>query len=133
MLDACARLLIAADAYCAMTEDRPHRPKATPQEAARRLSAEAKAGRIDPRAAEAVLAAAGHKAAQVHRSQTIQLTARELEVLRLLARQFTNKQIARMLAISRKTVEHHVSHIFDKTGVTTRTGAALYATHHNLL
>lgn len=133
MLDAAARLLCAANAYAATTENRPHRPALDAQAAARQLVEEAKAGRLDSRAVEAVITAAGHRSAQVRRAQTIGLTDREIEVLRLVARQLSNKQIARQLGISGKTVEHHVSHIFDKTGVTTRTGAALYATHHNLL
>lgn len=133
MLDGPARLLSAANAFAALTEDRPHRPALSAEEAARKLSAEAKDGRLDKRALEAVITAAGLKPAQVRRAQTISLTDREIEVLRLVARQLSNKQIARDLGISDKTVEHHVSHIFDKTGVTTRTGAALYATHHGLL
>jgi HD-GYP domain-containing protein (c-di-GMP phosphodiesterase class II) len=133
MLDAAARLLAAANCYVALTEERPHRPAASPAEASKRLSADAKAGKLDPRAVDAVITAAGHKPAQVRRAQTIALTGREIEVLRLVARQLSNKQIARQLGISDKTVEHHVSHIFDKTGVTTRTGAALYATHNNLI
>lgn len=55
------------------------------------------------------------------------LTARELEVLRLLARGQANKQIARQLSVSEKTVKTHVSSILAKLGVTDRTQAALYA------
>ena len=57
----------------------------------------------------------------------------EVEVLRLVARQSTNKQIARSLDISPKTVERHVTNIYNKIGVTTRAGAALYATDAGLL
>jgi HD-GYP domain-containing protein (c-di-GMP phosphodiesterase class II) len=133
MLEAPARLLAAANAYAALTEDRPHRPALGGEDAAKRLGTEAKEGRLDKRAVDAVITAAGLKPVQVRRAQTIALSDREIEVLRLVARQLSNKQIARELGISDKTVEHHVSHIFDKTGVTTRTGAALYATHHGLL
>lgn len=133
MLDAPARLLAAANTYVALTEDRPHRAALAPAAAAKRLLDEVKAGRLDQRAVEAVITAAGQKPPQVRRAQAVQLSEREIEVLRLVARQLSNKQIARQLGISDKTVEHHVSHIFDKTGVTTRTGAALYATHHGLL
>jgi HD-GYP domain-containing protein (c-di-GMP phosphodiesterase class II) len=133
MLDAPARLLAAANAYAALTEDRPHRPGLVPKDAIRTLREAATANRLDARAVEAVITAAGEKPKQVRRASSITLTEREVEVLRLVARQLSNKQIARELDISAKTVEHHVSHIFDKTGVTTRTGAALYATHHNLL
>lgn len=55
------------------------------------------------------------------------LTERETEVLRLLAQGLANKEIARMLDIGDKTVKTHVSNIFGKLGVVSRTQAALYA------
>src|SRR5439155_23970977 len=55
-----ARLLAAADAYHAMTEERAHRPAHAPAAAAAMLVEEARAGRLDREAVEAVLAAAGH-------------------------------------------------------------------------
>jgi HD-GYP domain-containing protein (c-di-GMP phosphodiesterase class II)/DNA-binding CsgD family transcriptional regulator len=60
------------------------------------------------------------------------LTARECEVLRLLARGLSNPQIATALVISRKTVEHHLDHVYGKIGVTSRTAAVAYAVHHGL-
>jgi DNA-binding NarL/FixJ family response regulator len=61
------------------------------------------------------------------------LTARELEVLRLLARGLANKRIAYDLGISERTVKTHVSSIFAKLGVTDRTQAALYAVREHLV
>lgn len=55
------------------------------------------------------------------------LTERETEVLRLLAQGLANKEIARRLQIGDKTVKTHVSNIFGKLGVVSRTQAALYA------
>jgi DNA-binding NarL/FixJ family response regulator len=55
------------------------------------------------------------------------LSPRETEVLRLLAWGQTNKEMARALAISEKTVKSHVSRILAKLGVQSRTQAALYA------
>lgn len=55
------------------------------------------------------------------------LTERETEVLRLLAQGLANKEIARMLEIGDKTVKTHISNIFGKLGVVSRTQAALYA------
>jgi NarL family two-component system response regulator LiaR len=55
------------------------------------------------------------------------LTGRETEVLRLLARGRSNKEIAADLSIGEKTVKTHVSHILGKLGVSSRTQAALYA------
>jgi HD-GYP domain-containing protein (c-di-GMP phosphodiesterase class II) len=57
------------------------------------------------------------------------LSEREVEVLRLLAGGMSNPEIAGALVISRKTVEHHVEHIFNKLGVTSRTAAAAVAVH----
>jgi DNA-binding NarL/FixJ family response regulator len=55
------------------------------------------------------------------------LTSRELEVLRLLAREPSNRLIARKLDIAEKTVKNHLSSIYLKIGATDRTQAALYA------
>jgi DNA-binding NarL/FixJ family response regulator len=61
------------------------------------------------------------------------LTQRELEILRLLARGETNRGIARELVISEKTVASHVSHIFTKLGVASRSAATAYAYDHDLV
>jgi ATP/maltotriose-dependent transcriptional regulator MalT len=60
------------------------------------------------------------------------LTEREAEVLQLVAAGCTNKEIARQLLIADKTVSRHLSNIFGKTGVTTRTAAAAFAFEHGL-
>jgi DNA-binding CsgD family transcriptional regulator len=61
------------------------------------------------------------------------LSQRELQVLRLLAAGNTNRAIAEALFISEKTVARHVSNIFDKVGVASRTGATAWAFQHNLI
>jgi DNA-binding NarL/FixJ family response regulator len=61
------------------------------------------------------------------------LTARELEVLRLLASGRTNAAIARQLFVSVKTVDRHVSNIFDKLDVPTRAAATAFAYQHRML
>ena len=63
----------------------------------------------------------------------IGLTAREKEVLALIARGLSNKVIARDLGVSDKTVKTHVSNILAKLGVTDRTQAALYAVRQGLV
>jgi DNA-binding CsgD family transcriptional regulator len=61
------------------------------------------------------------------------LSEREMQVLRLLAAGKTNRAIAEDLFISEKTVARHVSNIFDKVGVSSRTGATAWAFQHNLI
>jgi len=61
------------------------------------------------------------------------LSEREAQVLRLLAAGKTNRAIADELFISEKTVARHVSNIFDKLGVSSRTGATAWAFQHNLI
>src|SRR5229473_1504247 len=61
------------------------------------------------------------------------LTAREVEVLRLLARGLSNKEIGERLVISRKTAGHHLEHIYAKTGTTNRALASLFAANHGLI
>lgn len=58
------------------------------------------------------------------------LTVKEMEVLRLVCRGLRNKEIAQELTVSVKTVEGHLDVIFDKLGVRSRTGVALYASAH---
>jgi DNA-binding NarL/FixJ family response regulator len=60
------------------------------------------------------------------------LTERELEVLRLVATGKTNQQIAATLFISEKTVGRHLSNIFTKINVSTRTAAAAFAHEHHI-
>jgi DNA-binding CsgD family transcriptional regulator len=55
------------------------------------------------------------------------LSRREREVLQLVSQGFSNADIARMLFISVATVAKHMEHIFDRTGVRTRTAAAAQA------
>jgi DNA-binding NarL/FixJ family response regulator len=59
------------------------------------------------------------------------LTSREAEVLSLLARGLTNREIAERLVISAKTVEHHVSQILSKLGLRSRAEAAAFATRRD--
>lgn len=65
-------------------------------------------------------------------SEEKNLTAREIEVLELIAEGLINKEIAKRLYISEKTVKNHVSNIFKKLNVSDRTQAAIYAFKHNI-
>jgi HD-GYP domain-containing protein (c-di-GMP phosphodiesterase class II) len=126
------RVLGAADAYQSMCEPRPHRPAFTPDAAAVELRADAKAGKYDGDAVEAVLASAGHRTGR-RRERPAGLTAREVEVLRLVARGRSSKQIAAELVISPKTARNHIEHIYTKIGVSSRVAAGLFAVQHGLL
>ena len=128
-----ARILAAADAYHAMTEPRPHRPPLRPAEAASVLRAEARAGRLDSDAVNAVLVAAGQARTSSRRVWPAGLSDREVEALRLIARGATYRETARAMVISERTVEHHVRHIYDKIGVSTRAAATYFAMTHDLL
>ena len=64
---------------------------------------------------------------------TNELTAREIEVLRLLARGLSNNQIAEELVLSPFTVNKHTQHIYDKLSISTRSAATRYAIEHELV
>jgi HD-GYP domain-containing protein (c-di-GMP phosphodiesterase class II) len=126
------RVLAVADAYQAMREPRPHRPPRTAEEAEAELRAEVHGGRLDGEAVDAVLAAAGH-APRRRQAGPAGLTAREVEVLTLVARGLSNKQIAERLVIAPKTVGNHVEHIYTKIGVSSRAAASLFAMRNGLM
>ena len=92
-----------------------------------------RAGRFDTDAAAAVLTAAGHRIGARRRSAPDGLTPREREVLVLLARGASNRDIAKTLVITPKTAANHVEHIYAKIGVSTRATATLYAMRQGLL
>jgi DNA-binding NarL/FixJ family response regulator len=82
---------------------------------------------LDPKAARTVLVE------RRERQPAEELTEREREVLFLLAGGLANKQIARRLAISEKTVKAHLTSVFRRIGVFDRTQAALWAERHGLV
>ena len=131
-LDEAQRVIAAADCYQAMTSDRPHRPALGRDSAAAELRAMSAAGRLDGEAVERVLAAAGHRRA-ARPPLPAGLTAREVDVLRLLALGLTTRQVAERLVISTKTADHHVQHVYQKIGVSTRGAAALFAIEQGIL
>jgi len=90
------------------------------------LAAAAGGSPLDPRVASGLLAIRREKSAP-------ELTAREREVLILVGRGMLNKQIARQLNISEKTVKAHLGKVFQRIGVTDRTQAALWAQRNGLL
>lgn len=90
-------------------------------------------GRLDREVVGAVLDVAGQRSSPAEPAWPAGLTDREVQVIALVARGRSNKEIATALEISPKTVQHHVAHVYAETGVTNRTAAALFATLHSLL
>lgn len=131
--DARACLLAAVEVYVGLTADRADRPAFSPAAAAKELRRLAAAGVLDQRSTDAVLEAAGHRGEATGikgRPHPGGLSAREVEVLRLAARGLTTKEVAERLGISAKTADHHIQHIYDKIGVSTRAAAALWAAQY---
>jgi DNA-binding NarL/FixJ family response regulator len=102
---------------------------ADPEELQRGIAAAARGeAPLNPRAAAELLAARGTRTTGV-----TGLSAREREVLELVGRGLANKQIARRLGISEKTVKGHLTNVFQAIGVADRTQAALWASRHGML
>lgn len=130
-LDLLAQVLHAADAVAAMGEARPHRTALGRDAIVKALRADVADGRFDRRTAEVVLEVA--RLVVTARRDTATLSEREREVLIWVARGKTNKEIGIILGISPKTVQHHVAHVYDKIGVSSRAGAAIYAMEQRLI
>ncbi|MFG1930050.1 HD domain-containing phosphohydrolase [Mycobacterium sp. NPDC048908] len=126
------RILAAAASYQSALEPRPYREAMTPESAARRLRKRVNDGELDVVAADAVLQAAGHASAK-SKPRPDGLTAREVDVLRLVAQGASNKEIAAKLVISEKTARNHVERTYAKIGVSNRIGASMYALERGLV
>jgi len=128
-----ARLLAAADVYHSLRETRPYRAAFPPEAAAREVQKLVREGKLDGETVNYVLTVAGHTVKRARKELVAGLSERELEVLRLLSRGLTIKQMAAQLVISEKTVDSHIQHIYNKIGVSTRAGATMFAMENNLL
>jgi HD-GYP domain-containing protein (c-di-GMP phosphodiesterase class II)/DNA-binding CsgD family transcriptional regulator len=129
-----ACVLAAADIYVGLTTERADRPPLAPTDAADELRRLESQGVLEPRASRAVLVAAGHGQPDAPAGTRARnpggLSRREVDVLGLAARGLTTRQIADRLYISSKTADHHIQHIYNKIGLSTRAGAALWAMEH---
>lgn len=126
------RYLAASDVFHALQEDRPHRPAWQPKEAAAHLRAEARAGRLDAAAVDAVLEVSGQRSAGAPAAPA-GLTPREVEVLVLVARGATTRHVACTLNITPKTAGNHIERIYLKIGASSRATAALFAVQQGML
>lgn len=84
---------------------------------------------VDPRIAGELL----RRRSSANRTHTYELTARENEVIRLIAQGLSNKEISEQLRLSDKTVKNHVSHIFSKLNISARSQAAVHAVRAGLI
>jgi HD-GYP domain-containing protein (c-di-GMP phosphodiesterase class II)/DNA-binding CsgD family transcriptional regulator len=127
-----SKIIAAADVMAALGEDRPHRPAFEEAAAVKELRALVEDGALDARAARSVLEARG-----VTRGRKSAwpdgLSDREVQVVRLVAVGRTNKEIGALLGMSSRTAQKHVMNVYDKLGLESRAGLALYALERGLL
>jgi HD-GYP domain-containing protein (c-di-GMP phosphodiesterase class II) len=128
-----ARILAAADTAQALSQPRAYRPAFGRQQTASLLDRLAREGRLCRRSVDALMATRGERVVRARASLPCGLSAREVEVLRLVARGATDKQIARALSISHRTVQHHNRHAYAKVGVATRAAVAMFMVEQGLL
>lgn len=134
-----ARIIAVADRFDDLTHEMPEHPQLDAHTALGHLKEEAGKG-FWPDACEALLQALqldGSARPTRSRSRPREwpagLTDREVEILRLLTRGLSRREIARQLFLSEHTVRHHLEHIYNKVGVSTRVAATLFAVEHDLL
>jgi HD-GYP domain-containing protein (c-di-GMP phosphodiesterase class II) len=127
-----ARILAASERFQSLLEGRGGAAPRSHEAAAASLREEMRAGGVDNAAGEAVLAAAGQPSRRAAQTSP-GLTPREIEVLKLVARGRSAKDVARLLAISPKTARNHIQNIYAKAGVATRAAATLYALENGVI
>jgi HD-GYP domain-containing protein (c-di-GMP phosphodiesterase class II) len=128
-----ARIITVADRLDELTHEGPGMPAMGLEQALARLHAES-GGALDPEVVAVVSEALGGAAPEpAARPWPAGLTDREVEVLKLAATGITRKAIGRRLGISENTVRHHLEHIYNKTGTSTRVGALLFAIENQVV
>ncbi|MGN6564289.1 MAG: HD domain-containing phosphohydrolase [Thermomicrobiales bacterium] len=135
-----ARIIAVADRFDDYTHDLPGQPAIEEGAALTQLGEVAGHGVCADtfRSLTQVLAEDDPQPASLHRRRRQQewpagLTDREVEALRLLAQGLSRRQVADTLFLSEHTVRHHLEHIYNKVGVSTRVAAILFAVEHGLL
>ena len=88
---------------------------------------------IDPSITKLLFTEVNRMTKPQNREEGKAITSREMDILKLLARGLSNKEIASELSISEKTVKNHITSIFRKIKVEDRTQAVLYAVKHHLV
>jgi HD-GYP domain-containing protein (c-di-GMP phosphodiesterase class II) len=130
-----ANVLAASVMFVALRSDRPWRAALSADEAAQQLRDEASRGRLNVNVVNALLSDGTSvvRTTASHTSQSSRLTAREIDVLRVISRGASNKEAARELTLSPSTVRTHVENVFRKLECTTRAAATLKASALGLL
>lgn len=122
-----SRLLAASERYVELAAS------GRAEAAAISLRAEARGGQLDATAVEAILSAAGQARRSAPTTAIAGLTGREIEVLRLVSRGLSIKEVARALGIAPKTADNHIQNLYSKIGVRTRAAATLFAVENGLI
>lgn len=133
-LSAGARILALADDFQDRMQERPGASAADPKEILRTMQPEAGTS-FAADCFEALKQDFGLAAPKPHRRSAwpAGLTDREIEVLQVVATGASNRQIAQVLVISEKTVAHHLEHIYNKIGISSRAAAVFFAMEHDLI
>ncbi len=129
-----AKIISIADLFVELTHDGPGRAASTTEEAIETIQKIPNLDR-DILAAffdEIAITSQQRGRRLAHQQWPAGLSDREVEVLHLVAKGMSRKQMARALFLSESTVRHHLEHIYDKIGVSTRVAAALFAMENGL-
>jgi HD-GYP domain-containing protein (c-di-GMP phosphodiesterase class II) len=129
-----ARIVAVASRLDELTHDAPGSPACSLVEALHTLDSESGTA-LDGSIVQALRRAAGQAidTSRPARSWPAGLTDREVQVLRLATKGLTRRDVAGRLGISENTVRHHLEHIYNKTGTSTRVGATLFAMENDLI
>jgi len=129
-----ACILTVADEFQERLQASPHGPRPEPKQVLKAMQPEV--GRLfSSECLEALAQELGVAAPKAPRRRKLPagITEREVEVLRLVATGSSNRQIAQELVLSEKTVAHHLEHIYNKIGISSRAAAVFFAMEHELI
>ncbi|HVL32768.1 MAG TPA: HD domain-containing phosphohydrolase [Actinomycetota bacterium] len=130
-IDPSSALLGIADVYDAMSHERSWRPAFAPEDVVAEIRSMCASGSLHAECAAAILSAA-HGGQDVEVAYPAGLTAREVDVIRLLITGLPTKTIASRLSISPKTADKHIQSVYEKTGLRGRAPVALFALEHGI-
>jgi DNA-binding NarL/FixJ family response regulator len=129
VLPLAARILAVVDAFVEERDARTGSPSELTADAFVALRAQA----LDRTIVDALAAVVETRSGRRAPKGPADLSEREMEVLVLVGRGFTNAEVARELHVSPHTIRHHLESIYEKIDVTSRAGATLFASEHGLL